>query len=473
MTGVQRGLHVAAVVLLACTVPAIAARVRPGTRTDHAAEVDALFARWNTGRTPGAAVLVVDDRKVVLKKGYGLADLTAKRPIAPDTAFLLASVTKQFTAMAVMMLAERGQLAFDDSLTRFFPAFETHAGRVTVRHLLNHLGGFPEYDDLFVQSGKVDRDWPRSAATKRSAFEPTARDALELLATQPLHFAPGERFEYSNSGYVILAQIVEHVSGKRFADYLRDAIFAPLGMKRSLLYDERRPALRHTATSYALENGVYRDIDYTPLNAIYGEDNIYSTVEDLYKWDQALYDDRLLNPAAIRQAFVQARLNDGTTTDYGFGWRVKRFLGLATVGHSGSWVGFRTSILRFPDQRFTVIVLSNCAALDAPIMAGKIARIYLAAQLTLPRAIVLQPVRMEEYAGRYELAPGAVAKLALDDGALWITPPGQEKMKLLAETPDHWFVEGSEFMSLTFQRDAGGTISGFKVDGGGSARRLR
>src|SRR6185369_9857389 len=151
---------------------------------------------------------------------YGLANLENGTRITPETRFLLASVTKQFTAMAIMMLAEQGKLGYDDRVTKFFPEFSPFAGSVTIRQLLNHTAGFPEYEDLFVQKGLVDRDWPRSATTARSSFEPTARDALKLLAAEKqLEFTPGEKWSYSNSGYVILAQIVEKVSGKSFAEY--------------------------------------------------------------------------------------------------------------------------------------------------------------------------------------------------------------------------------------------------------------
>jgi D-alanyl-D-alanine carboxypeptidase len=174
-----------------------------------AARVDALFAPWSKSDTPGAAMSVIKDGKVLLKKGYGLANLESKKPITPDTVFLLASVTKQFTAMAIMMLAERGKLKYEDALTKFFPEFRRHAEKVTVRHLLTHTAGFPEYDDLWVKNGTVDSDWPRSAKTKPSTFEPTSKDVMKLMAQQQLEFTPGEKWEYSNSGYVILAQIVE------------------------------------------------------------------------------------------------------------------------------------------------------------------------------------------------------------------------------------------------------------------------
>lgn len=336
------------------------------------------MAPWSQGDTPGAAILIIQEGQVVLKKGYGLANLESQKPVTPDTAFLLASVTKPFTAMAVMMLAERGKLQYDDPLTKFFPQFPPYAHQITVRHLLHHTAGLPEYEDLFLKSGKLDQDYPRSAKAPQSPFEPTSKDTLALLAqVMAPRFAPGEQYEYSNSGYVLLAQIVEKVSGQSFAQFLRQNIFQPLGMNRSLLYDETRPPVPNVATSYLRKDGVYRDIDYTPLNAIYGEDNVYSTIEDLYQWDQALYTEKLVKAATLQEAFTPGTLRDGEATEYGFGWWVHTFLGRNTVGHDGSWLGFKTVILRFPDQRLTVVMLANLHDIDVGDIAFKISKLQL------------------------------------------------------------------------------------------------
>ena len=418
-------------------------------------------------------MIIIKDHQVLLKKGYGLADVEAKKPITPDTAFLLASVTKQFTAMAIMMLAERKKLSYEDPLSKFFPEFPSYAQNITVRKLLNHLAGLTEYDDLFVESGMVDRDWPRSSKSKPSNFEPTSKDALKLLTQQKtLRFSPGEKFEYSNSGYVILAQIVEKVSGNSFAEFLRENIFRPLGMKRSLLNDEVRPSIPNLASSYTFKDHVYREIDYTPLNAIYGEDNIYSTVEDLYKWDQALYTEKLVRASTLREAFTPGRLADGTLTNYGFGWRLGKFLGLDTVSHTGSWLGFNNYYVRFPGERFSVIVLSNSTQFQPVMIANKIARIYLAAKVKLPVAIRIDPTVARSYVGKYEFAPGAIAEITLENGELWIKPPDLERTRLLASSLDVLFLEGREELILRFKRDAAGNVTGFTVEGRSSARRL-
>lgn len=352
--------------------------VRRDQRTP-ADQVDALLKPWSQGDTPGAAIIVIKEGQVLLKRGYGLANLESRQPIGPDTSFLLCSLTKQFTAMAVMILAERGKLRYEDTLSSFFPEFPPYAQKVTIRHLLQHTAGFPEYDDLFLASGEIDRFWPRSVKSRPSRFEPTSKDVLRRLAEQKeLRFVPGEKWEYSNSGYVILAQIVEKVTGQSFAQFLQQEIFQPLGMKRSRLYDETRPTVEKRATSYRLaESGLYRDIDYAPQNAVYGADNIYTTVEDMYSWDQALSTEKLVRAATLEEAFTAGRLNNGKATNYGFGWFLIEALGLEALAHGGSWLGFRTYILRFPDQRFTVIVLSNLDQFRPDVLATEISKIYL------------------------------------------------------------------------------------------------
>jgi CubicO group peptidase (beta-lactamase class C family) len=252
-----------------------------------------------------------------------------------------------------------------------------------VRQLLNHVAGFPEYEGLFMDLGKVERDWPRSAATPRSPYEPTAHDALELLAEHARpQFRAGERYQYSNSGYMILGQIVEKASGQRYARFLAENVFRPLGMTETAVYDETKPTIPNRASSYRPKSGAYDEIDYTPFNFIYGEDNVVTTLNDLYKWDQALYGERLVRHASLEMAFTPARLNDGSKSDYGFGWGLQPMLGVPAVSHTGSWMGFRTIVLRFPDKRTTVIILSNRGDFFVSRIALPIAAIYLEGRLS-------------------------------------------------------------------------------------------
>jgi len=449
--------------------------VTTGQLADKSAQVDALFAPWTQGRTPGAAVLVVQDGKIVHKKGYGLADIAANTPIAPNTAFDLGSISKPFTAMAIMMLVERGKLRYGDPLSRFFPEFSSsYARKITIWHLLHHTHGFPDYEGLFVKSGMIDKDYPRPSKGKTEGFEPTIRDTLRLLAQQKeLRFAPGDKYEYGGSGYVLLALIIEKVSGKPYPRFLRENIFQPLGMNSTLVYDETRPEVKNKAVSYARVGERYKDIDYTPLNLIYGDGNLNSTVEDLYKWDQALYTERLLRAGTLEQAFTPGNLNDGTETGYGSGWLVRNAPGLRRIAHGGSWVGFRNLMVRYPDQRFTIIVLSNFAEFDRETLVYKIARIYLADQIALPSAVKVAPEALRKYVGRYMLCewvpagatdcggrldPGAYFDVTLERGALWVKPSNREKVRLMPESGVKFFVDGVEDAQFTFNKNAHGDV---------------
>lgn len=340
------------------------------TLTDRA---DALLAKWYEKDGPGMAVLLIRDGHVAYRKGIGLADIDARAPVTPGTQFLLGSVPKQFTAMAILMLKEKGKLQLDDSLAKYCPEFPDYARTITIRHLLNHTSGLPDYEELLL--GKVDYDkLYQSSKSPRAAHEYTSGEALEALSReQKLRFSPGEKFEYSNSGYVVLAQIVERLSGKRYAEFLRENIFNPLGMRDTLVVDERRQKVPRLATGYGKRNGQWQDITYTPENFIYGEDGIYSTVDDLYQWDQALYTERLVPRSTLEMAFTPGRSNDGKETDtyltgmlkrptsYGFGWFITTLKGNKELEHGGFWSGYRSYIIRVPAQRTTAIVLMNSA----------------------------------------------------------------------------------------------------------------
>lgn len=428
-------------------------------QADHASEVNALFAPWAQGSTPGAGVLVIQEGRIVLKKGYGLANLESGSPIEPNTVFLLGSVSKQFTAMAIMILAERGKLGYDDPLSRFFPGFPAYARKITVRHLLNHTSGLEDYEQLFVKLGKISADWPRSIKEPSEKYEPSAADALRLLEQQPgLRFQPGAKWEYSNSGYMVLGQIVEKASGRRYRDFLRDVIFQPLGMTETAVYDETKPKIPNRAASYKQDGDKFANIDYTPLNGIYGEDNVLSTLNDMYKWDQALYTDTLVRQSTLAQAFTPGHLNDNSTTDYGFGWTVGDRLGLQYVEHGGSWLGFRNFVLRYPRQHFSVVVLSNLAQFDPEVRANKVARIYLRDQMTLPFAREVAPGILKSYAGKYEFERRAAAEVTMEGGQLWIQLPSRQRQKLLAESETRFFVEDEEHVKVEFHRNAGGSV---------------
>ena len=310
--------------------------------TDAVTHADRLMRDYQ-GQVPGAALLVLKDGKPLLRKGYGLADLATRAPVTPQTDFRLASVSKQFTAAAILLLAEDGKLSLDDPVRRWLPSLPPGTDEVTLRHLLDHTGGLVDYEELM----------PPDQATQLDD-----QDVLRMLsATARRYFAPGSAYRYSNTGYVLLGLVVEKASGKTLQAFLKQRIFTPLHMDHTLLYvhDDRQVPKR--AYGYSRTKGRWLRTDQSLTSATRGDGGIYSNIDDLAKWDAALYDDRLLGDASRKAAFTPHVKVTGEPYEagYGYGWRITG----PTLWHSGESIGFRNVIVRWPGQRLTVILLSN------------------------------------------------------------------------------------------------------------------
>ena len=339
-------------------------------------QIDALFAPLNSSNAPGAAVLVIQNGETVFRRGYGVTDLRTLHPIDAATNFRLASVTKQFTATAIMLLVH-GKLHYDDHLTDFFPDFPAYGKAITVRNLLNHTSGFPDYEDILTAQ------YPNTPDEK----VPQIHDAgvLKLLEQQSVgKFPPGSKWDYSNSGYATLAMIVEKVSGRPFGQFLQERIFTPLQMTNTLAYEKGKNEVPHRAYGHTKESGTWRETDQSSTSAVLGDGGIYSSLDDLAKWDRALREHTLLSAEEMKPALtpvqptaVPAKNPEGEPVNYGFGWFLDSYHGHKSMWHYGETVGFRTVIERFPDDQLTVIVLANRADADSQALALKVADLYL------------------------------------------------------------------------------------------------
>ncbi|WP_425477030.1 serine hydrolase [Cognatiluteimonas weifangensis] len=306
------------------------------------ARIDRLMQRYE-GDVPGAALLVLRDGEALVRRGYGRSDLEAGVEAGPATTYRLASVSKQFTAAAILLLAQDGRLGLDDPVRKWLPSLPPAAAAITLRQLLTHTSGLIDYEDL------MGADWPGQI-----------RDAgvLALLEREDrLYFPPGSAYRYSNGGYALLALVVERASAMPYPDFLRTRIFAPLGMHDSLAYVAGGPAPPHRAFGYSQIDGRWQRTDQSPTSAVLGDGGIYASIDDLARWDAALYDDRLLDDTSRALAFApQVRVvGEPYEAGYGFGWRITG----DTLWHSGETIGFRNVIVRWPRQRLTVILLSN------------------------------------------------------------------------------------------------------------------
>ena len=308
------------------------------------AAVDRLLRDY-TVDVPGAAVLVLRDGAPVVRKGYGLADVAAATPATPATNFRLASVSKQFTAASILLLVEDGRLRLDDPVRRWLPSLPPAADAVTIHHLLAHTSGLIDYEDVLPPG--LDRQLSDA-------------DVLAILEGQDrLYFPPGSAYRYSNSAYALLTRIVVAATGQDYAGFLRERIFQPLGMTGTVAFEEGVSTVAHRAYGHSDIDGRWVRSDQSPTSAVLGDGGIYSSIDDLAKWDAALYDDRLLSDASRALAFAAqtgaAAIDEDDVDAYGYGWRLHG----ARQWHSGETIGFRNVIVRDPARRTTVIVLSN------------------------------------------------------------------------------------------------------------------
>ena len=305
-------------------------------------QIDRLMQRYE-GDAPGASLLVLRDGEAIVRRGYGRSDLEQDVEAGPATNYRLASVSKQFTAAAILLLAQDGKLGIDDRLRAWLPSLPRAADGITLRHLLTHTSGLLDYEDLMAEP-----------------YDGQILDAvvLGLLAREDrLYFPPGSAYRYSNSGYAVLALVVERASGMSFPEFLRRRIFEPLGMHHSLAYVVDGPVVPHRAWGYSSVDGRWQRTDQSSTSAVLGDGGIYSSIDDLALWDAALYDDRLLSEAPRALAFApQVEVSgEPDVTHYGFGWRIAG----DRQWHSGESIGFRNVIVRWPKQRLTVVLLSN------------------------------------------------------------------------------------------------------------------
>lgn len=337
-------------------------------------EVMLASAGLKSSAIPGAAIMVLRSDQIMFEHGYGVTDLKTLHKIDAHTNFRLASCTKQFTAMAIMLLVQDGKLRYDEHLTEIFPDFPAYGSPITVRNLLNHTSGLRDYEDLM---SPLDPNVPVEQQQIQDA------GVLALLERQnSTKFPPGTKWEYSNSGYVVLGLIVEKVSAQSFPDFLRQRIFAPLGMSHTIAYVRGKNEVPNRAFGHSFENASWKQTDQSSTSATLGDGGVYSSLDDLKKWDRAL-----ANHTLLRQSEMQAALTavdvpgvvgpDNTPAQYGFGWFLNAHNGHRRMWHYGETEGFRTTIQRFTDDHLTIVVLSNRADLNPSELALKIADLYL------------------------------------------------------------------------------------------------
>jgi len=400
--------------------------------------VDKIFEKLDKPDSPGCALGIVKDGQLIYKRGYGMADLEHHVAITPSTVFNLASVSKQFTATAVVLLAQQNKLSLDDNVRKYIPELPDFGAPITLRHLIHHTSGLRE-------SG------PANPLDRRE-------DVLDMAARlKKLNFPPGEKHLYSNFGYSLLAVVVERVSGKSLREFARMEIFEPLGMKSTFFYDNLNEIVENVARSYGPRAGSgFQRRDSNPAlpgaTILTGASRLHSTVEDLALWDRNFYDDKVGRPGLVNQLIERGRLNNGEQLDYAFGLEVRTYRGLRVVEHGGEANGYRTHFMRFPEQRFSVALLCNAGnAADKGLLAREVAGVYLEKEFQKPplqapppstsleQAVQLPQEHLENKVGLY-WRPEQLRRyrIFLKDGKLFLlrpddTPQGPFELEALSE----------------------------------------
>ena len=452
------------------TVPRVAAQ-RPAGTVPSAQEISAKADEYLTAamRVNGfsGSVLLARDGQPLMSKGYGMASYELDVPNTPQTVFRLGSLTKAFTATAIMMLQERGKLRIEDRICTYLTDCPAAWQPLTIRQLLMHTSGITSYTEL--------PDYGRTMA-----LPVTHETLIGRFRDKPLEFAPGSQYKYSNSGYYLLGVIIERTSGRSYAEFLEENIFQPLEMTSSG-YDSGRRITKNRASGYQVLGGTRVNALPIDMSIPYAAGAVVSTVEDLLRWDRALYTDKLLSRKSRDEMFTPS--TDERAGGYGYGWAMKRRFDRDVIEHNGAVTGFYASLSRFPADRVVVIVLGNNAALTTRPIADDLSAIVFGATYTLPqerKAITLDPGVLAKYVGRYQfpgdarLGANAIHTITLENGHLFRQVNQAPKVELFARSETEFFIRDTD-AQVIFNLDAARRVTGVTIRRGsneGTGRRV-
>ncbi|MCF8309029.1 MAG: beta-lactamase family protein [Bacteroidales bacterium] len=333
--------------------------------SDVLTDIEHQIQKYRNQSRFNGSVAIARDGNVLFNKQYGYADMEKGIPVNDTSQFQLASVSKQFTAAAILKLYQEGRINLDSSLTTYLP--ELPYSDVTIRHLLTHKAGFPNY--MWI----IGRHWDEN-------HTPTNEDVLEIMSENPvnLRFEPGQKFNYSNTGYCLLACVIERVSGVEYDEFLRSRFFEPLKMTNTFAFSMTDNSFTPgMVKGYRYNGNAYNSVDYNLMDGTYGDKGIYSTATDMLKWTHALKTGKIMDKALVKRAFSPSRLNNGKKLDYGYGFRIKHFNDRKMVFHNGSWSGFRSTVRTFPESGLTLVILTNNSFNETGDMARNLTRTLL------------------------------------------------------------------------------------------------
>jgi CubicO group peptidase (beta-lactamase class C family) len=413
-------------------------------------QIDQIVAALVRPGAPGATIAVAKEDKILFSKGYGSANPEYDIPNTPGTIFHIASVSKQFTAFAIAKLADEGKLSLDDDIRKYLTELNDFGHKITIRHLVHHTSGLRDQWNLLALAG-----WRLDDVI-------TLNQVMRLMSNQKeLNFKPGEEFAYCNTGYTFMAEIVSRVSGKPFAEYMAENVFKPLQMNNTLFYDDHEKIVKNRAYSFGESpSGIKKNV-LSYANA--GATSLFTTAEDLVKWSNNFYTTKVGNAKIMAQMSERGILNKGDTIGYAFGQGIGQYKGLRTVSHGGADAGYRSFLLRFPDQKYTIVVLSNYGPFNTGSLAYKIADIYLkdllkeeakpeAKKETPSVATTVSEEVLKRYEGQYELMPAFIISIRVENGKLVGQATGQPSFPLTAKTETE-FVNNDFGLNISFQQN--------------------
>ena len=422
---------------------------------EKTAKVDQLFSRWGKTNSPGCALAIIQDGRVIYKQGYGMASLEHSIPISPGSVFYIGSCSKQFVAMCIALLSAEGKLSLDDDIRKYIPEMPDYGIPLTVRHLIHHTSGLRDYLTLL---GIMGMDF--------GAYHED--DVLELIARQKeLNFKPGEEYLYSNSGYFLLAVIVQRASHKSLREYAEENIFKPLGMRNSRFHDDYTELIQNRAFGY-FPGGKDKYRNFISTFDCVGSGGLFTSVEDLFLWDQNFYRHRVGGRDVIELMHTKGKLNNGQELDYAFALRISSYRGLKTVDHGGALGGYRSYMVRFPEQNFSVICLSNLSSINPAGFSQQIADIYLTDEfekaeeriqpleeekVRTAKGIGISEAKLKEKVGDYiEPQSGEVIRLFLKDGKLNALMFGQNYALAAKSEAEFILLNAPVRVALKFER---------------------
>lgn len=410
---------------------------------------DTLLQAHYMSENPGVTALVAKNGEVIYRKAVGKAHLELDVDMKPENVFELGSITKQFTAVAILMLIEQGKLGLDDEITKYLPDYPTQGKKITVHHLLNHTSGIKSYTEMGDLNTFAKND-------------KTPKEIIDFFKNEPMDFDSGTAWRYNNSGYIILGYIIEEISGKSYADFIASTIFKPLGMQNSY-YGSKTKFIKNRASGYMPSENGYRNANYISMTLPYAAGSLMSCVDDMLLWHKAIHNNTLITAESKAKAFTNTVLNNGKPTNYGYGWQINEINGTPSIEHGGGIFGYVTQGVYIPEEDIYVILLSNTNGNSPHDVAIKMAAVAMGKPYPdTGAAVSLTTEQLQKWTGTYEFDDEVLRTVSLTDGIIYSQREGSKKRKLVPVSENKFLFDG-RLTTYDFSMEEGKKVAHFSA----------